>query len=66
MTERGGEMIAAADAPYKFRPAFFERVGWRATAQESLFKTAGRIGRHRLFFKLLSLLPESEPVVVRA
>lgn len=64
MSQRGGQMIAAAGAPYKFGPlegvAFFERAGWRATAQESVFKTAGRIGRHRLLFKLLSLLPESE------
>lgn len=62
MQQRGGDMIAAAGAPFKFAPpegpAFFEPLGWRAAEVGSLLKTASRLKRLPLFLKLISLLPE--------
>jgi methyltransferase (TIGR00027 family) len=62
MTQRGGDMIAAAGAPFKFAPpegpAFFEPLGWRPAEVGSLLKTASRLRRLPLFLKLISLLPE--------
>lgn len=63
MLQRGGDMIAAAGAPFKFAPPegprFFEPLGWRPAEAGSLLKTAGRLNRLPLFLKLISLLPES-------
>jgi methyltransferase (TIGR00027 family) len=62
MTARGGDMIAAAGAPFKFAPpegpAFFARPGWTPVKVASLLKTAGRLNRLPFFLKLISLLPE--------
>ena len=62
MTQRGGDMIAAAGAPFKFAPPegprFFEPLGWRAAEVASLLKTAGGLHRLPLFLKMISLLPE--------
>src|SRR5262249_42890914 len=50
-------------APMKFGPpegpAFFEPFGWKAVQVDSLFKTAGRLGRLPFFMNLMSYLPES-------
>lgn len=62
MQQRGGDMIAAAGAPFKFAPPegpdFFEPLGWHAAEVGSLLKTAGRLKRLPLFLRLISLLPE--------
>jgi methyltransferase (TIGR00027 family) len=62
MQQRGGAMIAAAGAPFKFAPpegpTFFEPLGWHPAEVGSLLKTAGRLKRLPLFLKLISLLPE--------
>jgi methyltransferase (TIGR00027 family) len=62
MTQRGGDMIAAAGAPFKFAPpegpVFFEPLGWLPAEVGSLLKTASRLRRLPLFLKLISLLPE--------
>jgi methyltransferase (TIGR00027 family) len=63
MNAHGGDMVAAAGAPYKFAPpegpAFFAALGWKPAQVASLLKTAGQLNRLPLFMKLLSLLPES-------
>ena len=63
LNAHGGEMVAAAGAPYKFAPpegpAFFAPLGWTPSQVASLLKTAGRMNRLPFFMKLLSLLPES-------
>jgi methyltransferase (TIGR00027 family) len=63
MMQRGGDMVAAAGAPFKFAPPegppFFEGLGWHPGETASLLKTAGRLNRLPLFLKLISLLPES-------
>jgi len=62
MTQRGGGMVAAAGAPFKFAPPegpeFFTPLGWRPARVESLLKTAGGLKRLPLMLKLISLLPE--------
>lgn len=62
MTARGGDMIAAAGAAFKFAPPegpdFFARLGWTPVKVSSLLKTAGRLNRLPFFMKLISLLPE--------
>jgi methyltransferase (TIGR00027 family) len=62
MAARGGDMIAAAGAPFKFAPLegpdFFKPLGWTPVKVASLLKTAGRLNRLPFFLKLISLLPE--------
>ena len=62
MIARGGDMIAAAGAPFKFAPPegpdFFATLGWTPVKVSSLIKTAGRLNRLPFFLKLISLLPE--------
>jgi hypothetical protein len=62
MTARGGDMVAAAGAPFKFAPPegpdFFARLGWTPVKVSSLLKTAGRLNRVPLLLKLISLFPE--------
>jgi methyltransferase (TIGR00027 family) len=62
MTERGGDLTAAAGAPFKFAPPegpdFFARLGWSPVNVSSLLKTAGHLNRLPFFLKLISLLPE--------
>jgi methyltransferase (TIGR00027 family) len=62
MTARGGDMVAAAGAPFKFAPAegpeFFVPLGWKPVKVSSLLKTAGRLNRLPFFLKLIALLPE--------
>ena len=62
MIARGGDMIAAAGAPFKFAPPegpdFFVPLGWKPVKMASLLKTAGRLKRLPLMLKLISLLPQ--------
>jgi methyltransferase (TIGR00027 family) len=63
MTARGGgDIIAAAGAPFKFAPAegpeFFVPLGWTPMKKSDLLKTAGRLNRLPFFLKMLSLLPQ--------
>jgi methyltransferase (TIGR00027 family) len=62
MNEKGGDMVAAAGAPFKFAPAegpdYFVPLGWKPVKVASLLKTAGRLNRLPFFLKMLSLLPE--------
>jgi len=62
MNAQGGDMVAAAGAPFKFAPAegpgFFTPLGWKPAQVASLLKTAGRLKRLPMFLKLISLLPE--------
>jgi methyltransferase (TIGR00027 family) len=64
MNERGGSMVAAAGAPFKFAPAegpdYFVPLGWTPVKIASLLKTAGRLNRLPFFLKMLSLLPEQK------
>jgi methyltransferase (TIGR00027 family) len=64
MTERGGSMVAAAGAPFKFAPVegpdYFVALGWTPVKVASLLKTAGRLNRLPFFLKMISLLPESK------
>jgi methyltransferase (TIGR00027 family) len=63
MSERGGQMIAEAGAPFRFAPpegpSFFTPLGWQPTAVESLLKTARRSKRLPLFLRLIAAFPES-------
>ena len=62
MSARGGQMVAAAGAPFKFAPpdgpAFFTPLGWSHPRVEPLLRTAARLHRLPLFLTLLSKLPE--------
>jgi methyltransferase (TIGR00027 family) len=62
MIARGGDMVAAAGAPFKFAPPegpdFFVPLAWKPVKMASLLKTAGRLKRLPLMLKLISLLPE--------
>jgi hypothetical protein len=65
LAQRGGTMIAAAGAPFKFAPpegaGFFVPLGWCPARIGSLLKTAGRLRRLPLFLKFISLFPERLP-----
>jgi hypothetical protein len=58
-----GDLVAQAGAPYLFGPSegppFFERCGWRPAEVKSLLKTAGKLGRLSLRFRMFSMFPES-------
>jgi methyltransferase (TIGR00027 family) len=62
LRERGGAMIAAAGAPYKFAPEngpdFFIPLGWKPVEIASLLKTAGRLKRLRGTLRFFALLPD--------
>ena len=62
MNASGGDMVAAAGAPFKFAPPegpdFFVPLGWKPGVVRSLLKTAGHLHRLPLFLKMMSLLPE--------
>jgi methyltransferase (TIGR00027 family) len=62
MNAQGGDLVAAAGAPFKFAPpegpGFFTPLGWKPAQVASLLKTAGRLKRLPMFLKLISLLPE--------
>lgn len=64
MNERGGSMVAAAGAPFKFAPAegpdYFVPLGWTPVKVASLLKTAGRLNRLPFLLKMMSLLPEQK------
>jgi methyltransferase (TIGR00027 family) len=64
MSERGGDMIAAAGAPFKFAPPegtdFFTPLGWTAIEAASLLKTADRLKRLPFFLSMLAKLPEQK------
>ncbi len=61
--ERMGALVAQAGAPYLFGPPegppFFERCGWRPVEVKSMLKTAGKLNRLSLKFRMFALLPES-------
>jgi methyltransferase (TIGR00027 family) len=63
LQERGGQMIAAAGAPYKFAPAegpaFFESGGWRPLEVRSVLKAAAKLNRLSLFLRVIAMLPAS-------
>ncbi len=63
MKERMGSMMAEAGAPYLFAPAdgppFFERCGWKPVEVKSMLKTAGKLNRLSLKFRVFAMLPES-------
>lgn len=62
MSQRGGEMIARAGAPFKFAPEdgaeFFVPVGWRASDVASLLKAAAKLHRLRPMLRLFALFPD--------
>jgi len=63
LKQRVGDLVAQAGAPYLFGPPegppFFERCGWTPVEVKSLLKTARKLDRLPVMFRLLSLLPES-------
>jgi methyltransferase (TIGR00027 family) len=63
LKQRVGDLVAQAGAPYLFGPPegppFFERCGWTPVEVKSLLKTARKLDRLPMMFRLLSLLPES-------
>ena len=65
LSERGGQMIADAGAPFKFAPPegphFFEPLGWKPVRVGSLLKTAARLKRLPLFLRMIAMLPERPP-----
>jgi methyltransferase (TIGR00027 family) len=64
LKERMGALVAAAGAPYVFGPpegpAFFEQCGWTPEEVRSILKTANRLGRLPLMFRVFAMLPESK------
>jgi methyltransferase (TIGR00027 family) len=62
LRERGGAMIAAAGAPFKFAPPngpdFFVALGWKPVEIASLLKVAGRLKRLPWTLRFFALLPE--------
>lgn len=63
LKQRMGDLMAQAGAPYLFGPPegppFFERCGWTPVEVKSLLKTARKLDRLPMMFRMLSLLPES-------
>lgn len=59
-----GRSLDQAGAPLKFGPEegpeFYGPHGWRPVEVRSILKTAARLGRLRLLFRLMALLPESK------
>ncbi len=64
MQRQFGQHLVAAAAPLKFAPLegppFFEAHGWRPVAVESMLKTAARLKRVPLLFRLMAKLPDSK------
>jgi methyltransferase (TIGR00027 family) len=64
LRQRGGEMIAAGNAAYRFAPAegpaFFEGCGWRPMDVWSTLETAATLKRLPLLLRLFTLLPQSK------
>lgn len=64
MEKQLGDQLEAAKAPFQFAPPegppFFEKHGWRVLAVESTLKTAARLKRVGLFFRLIAKLPDSK------
>lgn len=62
MSQRGGQMIANAGAPFKFAPQdgaeFFAPLGWRATDVVSLLKAAAKLRRLRPMLRFFALFPD--------
>jgi len=62
LRERGGAMIAAAGAPFKFAPEngpdFFVPLGWTPVEIASLLKVAGRLKRLKGMLRFFALLPD--------
>ena len=62
LRERGGTMVAAAGAPFKFAPAngpdFFIPLGWKPIEIASLLKVAGRLRRLKGLMRFFAVLPD--------
>ncbi len=62
LTRQVGSLLAEAKAPFHFSPeegpGFFTPHGWTPTDVRSMLKWAGKKGRLKPFFHLLSLLPD--------
>jgi methyltransferase (TIGR00027 family) len=62
LRERGGAMIAAAGAPFKFAPdngpAFFVPLGWQPVEIASLLKVAGRLKRLKGMMRFFAILSD--------
>lgn len=58
-----GGPLARAGAPLRFAPdqgpRFFERFGWSVADANSMLKAAARLGRLRLWLRLLAMLPDT-------
>ena len=58
-----GAKMADAGAPFKFGPkagpGFFTLFGWKPASVNSLLKTAAKVNRLSLLFRLMAMLPES-------
>jgi methyltransferase (TIGR00027 family) len=63
LQQRMGDIVAQAGAPYLFAPPegppFFVRYGWTPIEVRSILKAARGLRRLSFFFRLLSLLPQS-------
>ena len=69
LRERGGSMIAAAGAPFKFAPEngpdFFIPLGWKPVEIASLLKTAGRLKRLKGMLRFFAILPDPKKLPPR-
>jgi hypothetical protein len=65
MLRKNLKQLSEAGSPLKFGPEegpdFFLPAGWKPVEVYSMLKTAAKIKRLPLFFRLLALLPESTP-----
>jgi methyltransferase (TIGR00027 family) len=66
MQRRTGKALEAAGAPFRFGPwegvDFFTPNGWTPMRAEGMLKTAARLGRLPLLLRVLSKLPNSNPM----
>ena len=65
MRKEVGSRLDEADAPFLFAPPegpqFFESSGWKPVDVRSMLKTAAKLKRLTLMFRLFSMLPEKQP-----
>jgi methyltransferase (TIGR00027 family) len=63
VSERMGDIVREAGAPYLFGPSegppFFERYGWQPIKVRGLLKTASRLKRLPPFMRVMAMFPES-------
>ena len=64
MMKAVGSQLTQADVPFKFAPPegpeFFSQYGWRPADVRSMLKTAAKLKRVGLLFRMLASLPESK------